>query len=338
MNRSGDGSSLRGAESSSSVRPPPPPLQKVALEAVEIRPGHTSLAPDLGGYYLDLSAVPSFVESGYHGPLDELGVPMTEVGDSQVVYNPTTIAQYALGLHDKIITSDGPSGVLEGKLRAQLAVLVERIEHRGKWAGFFVHHWRNAKYGQLIAPWVSSLAQGNGLSALLRAYQLLGDPHLLKVAASAFRALERPLGSGGVRAVDRCGHLWFEEYPLEPPIHVLNGFIFTLWGILDYARVSDDQRAWDWWKSGVETLKAHVADFDSGYWSRYDLGHRELASRYYHSQIHIPQLEVMAALTGDAVFDHYATRWRRFSKSSWCGAMWWLALRVEARTRHRPFH
>ena len=39
---------------------------------------------------------------------------------------------------------------------------------------------------------------------------------------------------GGVTYTDREGYKWFEEAIVEPPTHVLNGFIWATWGVYDY--------------------------------------------------------------------------------------------------------
>jgi hypothetical protein len=247
-----------------------------------------------------------------------------------------TIAQYALAIHDQML-NEGRSPELERKFRIQLEAIVANMESESPWRGFFLDKRTNSKYKEIPTPSASALSQGNAISALLRGFQLFGDQDLLSHATDAFNVLSRPLEDGGVLDVDNCGHVWFEEYQMDPPSHVLNGFIFALWGILDYARVTDSRQGWDWWEAGIKTLQAHIADFDRGYWSVYDLRYRELASLYYHVNIHVPQLRVMYGLTGDKLFKRYAERWRDFSESSWRRALWWLALRVDARMRRYGF-
>lgn len=303
---------------------------KLDLTGIHLVSGNTSIASTLGSYYIDMRPILPVVEAGYHGQLDEVGVPFVNCGLTKKIYNITIVAQYALALHNKIL-GDGYTAELERKLLAQLNTVISNAGCEGPWGGLFLRHWDNSKYPQLRAPWVSALDQGNAISALLRGYQLQGDAKFLDTATRVFDALDRPLSEGGVRILDECGHLWFEEYPMDPPMYVLNGFIFALWGILDYARVTDMPKAWDWWKAGVETLRAHIADFDCGYWSVYDLKQRELVSLYYQINIHIPQLEAMYRLTGDAIFNKYAERWSKFSKSLWCRTIWWINLRVQAR-------
>jgi heparosan-N-sulfate-glucuronate 5-epimerase len=316
---------------------PEPPGRAPRLEALRLEASGGSLDSSLGAYYLDLRPVIPLIESGYHGRLDSSGVPLTEVTPGgQQVYNTITIAQYALALHDELAA--GPSrGDLEGRLQTQLDALLAHMDRDGPLRGFAVHRWDNAKYREVRSPWVSAMAQGNGLSALLRGYQRLGVDRYLEGAHDLFEAMQRPVESGGVSYRDPCGHLWLEEYPTRPPTRVLNGFIFALWGALDYARATGSAEAWGMWKQGLDTLRAHLQEFDAGFWSVYDLRYRELVSRHYHLNIHVPQLQVMHTLTGEDLYRHFAARWVRFGASPWRRALWWCALRWQAWTRGYAF-
>ncbi|MEK6303065.1 MAG: D-glucuronyl C5-epimerase family protein [Acidobacteriota bacterium] len=310
-------------------------MSKTRLAAIQIRGGNTSLAEDLGGYYTDMKPALALVESGYFGPFDEQGVALTSyqlAGRISHVLNLVTTAQYALALNDSIVAK-GHDAELARKLHIQLDAIVAAMTPEGPRAGLLLHHWDSPKYDDLRSPWASGLSQGNAISALLRGYQLFGDDRWLKTATSLFEALDLPMSEGGVRDVDECGHLWFEEYPAAVPTHVLNGFIFALWGVLDYARVTGNKKAWVWWNEGLKTLRAHLADFDTGYWSVYDLKYRELTSQYYQTNVHVPQMRVMYSLTSEPIFKKYGDRWEKFSRSLWCRGVWWIGLRVHARMR-----
>lgn len=311
---------------------PRSPLLDISIRANAIHLPREKDDSALGRYYLDFTGVLPLVEQEYHGPVDARGVPMNRFAGQGDFHNVITIAQYALALHDTILAS-GETAELKQMLQAQLNTIVELIEPGGQWKGFFLHQWNSPKYPELRAPWVSALGQGNGISALLRGYQWNGDPRLLECATAMFEALERPMSEGGAREVDANGHFWLEEYPMKPSSHVLNGFIFALWGVLDFARVTGSPRAWEWWNAGCQTLRVRLKDYDCGFWSVYDLSHRELASQYYQLNIHIPQLEAMHWLTGDELYLRFARRWRQFSRRRWNRALWWIGLRVGARLR-----
>ena len=118
---------------------------------------------------------------------------------------------------------------------------------------------------------------------------------------------------------------------MEPAGHVLNGAIYALWGVLDFARVTGDPGAWRIWRDGANTVARHLEAFDTGFWSRYELAVPELVSVHYHKNIHIPQLEVMHALTGEPVFKLVALRWQRYLRSP----LSWLRRKLEGRKRWR---
>jgi hypothetical protein len=120
--------------------------------------------------------------------------------------------------------------------------------------------------------------------------------------------------AGGVLVTDPSGDLWIEEYIVDPPTHVLNGFMWASWGVLDYARWSRRPEAWRIWDAAISTLKRRLDDFDTGWWSLYEARDRKLemlASRYYHA-LHIVQLRVLHRLTGIAHFADVANRFQSY--------------------------
>ena len=115
--------------------------------------------------------------------------------------------------------------------------------------------------------------------------------------------------------------LWIEEYLVEPPTHILNGFIWSLWGVLDFWLASANTSAREIFDRGVKTLLRNLSRYDTGYWSLYEQsGHQRsrimpnmLASPFYH-RLHVVQLRVMSNLTGDARFAAIADRWEDYAR------------------------
>ena len=175
---------------------------------------------------------------------------------------------------------------------------------------------------KLKTPWYSGLAQGQGVSLLLRAHlqsvhAKASDAQYLEAANRAFAALTTPVADGGVLCEheDEDKNLWIEEYIVDPPTHILNGFIWALWGVLDYSRACRDETARQMFDRGVETLLRNLPRYDTGYWSLYELSQtppRMLASPFYH-RLHIVQLQVMAALTGNKRFEDFADHWEGYA-------------------------
>jgi hypothetical protein len=76
---------------------------------------------------------------------------------------------------------------------------------------------------------------------------------------------------------------------------VLNGGIFSLWGLYDVGVGLGDERAARGFEDGVDSLVASLHRWDTGWWSRYDLYPHptaNVASLAYH-QLHINQLRAM---------------------------------------------
>jgi hypothetical protein len=117
-----------------------------------------------------------------------------------------------------------------------------------------------------------------------------------------------------VIATDEQGDVWIEEYIVDPPSHILNGFMWALWGVYDYAQWSGRDEAHKLWAAGVKTLERRLHEFDTGWWSLYEARHngrRMVASRYYHG-LHITQLQVMHRLTGNTFFADAASRFQSY--------------------------
>ena len=135
----------------------------------------------------------------------------------------------------------------------------------------------------------------------MRRSRLSGETISISVAAEkAFVALTRPITDGGVLFEDDESNLWIEEYLVSPPTHILNGFIWALWGVFDYWLATEDTLARKVFDRGVQTLLQNLARFDTGYWSLYELSGtrmKMLASPFYH-QLHSVQLRILSTLTG----------------------------------------
>lgn len=91
---------------------------------------------------------------------------------------------------------------------------------------------------------------------------------------------------------------------------LLNGWIFSLWGIYDYLKLVDDENIKKIYNQSINTLKKYLHEFDNGYWSKYNLGSK-IASPFYH-RLHIAQLKVMYDITEIDVFKQYALKWEKY--------------------------
>lgn len=267
----------------------------------------------LGQYYMTFAG-----KAAYRGPFDAQGIPLLDYrGRLGRQYNPIAIAQYGLG-HYNLWAQRG-----DGASRAAFLQTADWLAN-GLEAGpgglRFWHHHFDWPYREVLrAPWRSGLAQGQGISVLVRAAQ--EEPRrgpYLEAAAAAFEAFRRPLEKGGVVAETADGSLWFEEYIVQPPTHILNGFVWTLWGVRDYALATGDPEAASLFRRGLESLERCLPLYDTGYWSLYDLSAtgrlRMLASPFYH-RLHSVQLRATQRLGGGPALGAYADRWEGYARS-----------------------
>lgn len=262
----------------------------------------------LGEYYMPFTA-----KANYPGQYDDNGIPLLNYhGKVGHQYNPIAIAQYGLGNYNLFRRTGDPE-----RRRRFLAVvdwLVANLEQNPAGLWVWNHHFDWEYRTPLKAPWYSALAQGQGISLLVRAHQETDNPAYLEAAQRAFAAFLETTDKGGVTYVDKEGYTWFEEAIVDPPTHILNGFIWAAWGVYDYHLYTRSQEAERLFAEAVRTLKDNLHCFDAGFWSLYEQSGtrmKMLASPFYH-RLHIVQLQVMHKLTNEPVFADYTRRWEAY--------------------------
>jgi len=200
--------------------------------------------------------------------------------------------------------------------------LVEHLEEHRDGLRVWMHHFDWEYFRALKAPWYSGLAQGQGLSLLARIHKHTNAAKYRDAAEQAFAPLLVSTTDGGTLHIDKNQHWWIEEYICDPPTHILNGFIWALWGVLDYEQLTNDKRAADLLAESLRTLDACLEQFDCRYWSRYDLAptrRPNLASWFYH-RLHIVQLDILHRLTGNETFAHCRDKWKTYADNRVCRA------------------
>jgi len=272
--------------------------------AREITPSH------LGEYYMP------FIDKAHYPHLDICGIPRLNYrGKIGWQYNPIAIAQYGLGRHTLFLRF----GDQESRDRFLIVAgwLVRNLERTSSGTYVWNHHFNWEYRSPLQAPWSSGLAQGQGISLLVRAYRETRDDYYLEAARRALLALSTPTEAGGM-LTEAGGHLWIEEYIVDPPTHILNGCLWASWGLYDYWLATGDRNAFDLFKAVSRSAAERLPAFDTGFWSLYEQSGtrmKMLASPFYH-RLHIAQLEVMHQLTGDASFQSFALLWSRYQSNA----------------------
>jgi D-glucuronyl C5-epimerase C-terminus len=174
--------------------------------------------------------------------------------EGRLQQNPVTVAQWGLASYSRGSRRD---------LLVAADWLVRHQERDGSWVYRFDYDSPGLGVS-MRSPWISGLAQGQALSVLARAWRITRDERYRAAGRAALVPLEKPVAQGGVMRKWR-GHVWFEEYPvLGQPTMVLNGFLYTLIGLHDWATAAGDERARDLWTKGEESAAALIDLFDLG--------------------------------------------------------------------------
>ena len=165
----------------------------------------------------------------------------------------------------------------------------------------------------LKAPWYSGLAQGQGISLLVRVARETGRSEYIEAATRAFVSFSKPIEEGGVVFTDDAGDIWFEEYIVSPPTHILNGFIWAAWGVHDFFLATRRKLPSSCSAVRSTTLRRNLDRYDMGFWWLYELSGTRLpmvASPFYH-QLHVAQLRLMYRLLATKCFPDTPTAGRR---------------------------
>ena len=256
-------------------------------------------------------------KANYEGSFDDHSIPLLDYhGNIGLQYNPIAIAQYGLGNYNLFIdTSD------ETRLHNFINVadwLVNNLKKNSFNIPVWNHHFDFEYRDTLKSPWYSGLAQGLGISVLLRAYKETNNIKYLDTYYEAWKSMTTLVDEGGVIHIDKNQNHWIEEYIVKPPTHILNGFIWALWGVYDSWKILNNNNAKDLFKKCCVTIEKNLEKYDNGFWSLYEQANVKLpmiASPFYH-KLHIVQLKILSNLSGINKFTDMANKWEFYSQSN----------------------
>lgn len=253
-------------------------------------------AREVKGYYNNLTEkVTRFGAEGTQ-------IPKTKVDTGEEIYFSIAVFQYGLGAHDLYLMNADNSMLERAIACADWAV--ENQQSDGSWITF--------AYKNPQQPY-SAMAQGEGISLLIRAHIATGSERYLASAKKALEFMLKPVDQGGTTVYEGEDVLFLEAtyVPL-----ILNGWIFSLWGVYDYCKYTDDPNARQVLDKTLASLKKKLPRFDIRYWSNYQEGGKRICSPFYH-RLHIAQLQAMYDLFGDEIYSQYAKKWEKYQNSFW---------------------
>ncbi len=226
-------------------------------------------------------------------------------------YHPVARAYYAIRALDAYHHT-GIETYLDRALANTRSLLDDSVDREG--ALWFPYEFDWTYYEvTLHAPWWSAMAQGQVLSLLVRLDRLQPDTGWRSLADKVFASFGQRYASGEPWAVIvDDGDLWLEEYAGDaPPLQVLNGHIYAMYGLHDYYMLTHDELAATMFdgaattvlsvmpiirhEGGISYYCARANYCQSADWQNTD----------YHPE-HIAQLRMLAEMTGDSRFLDWA--------------------------------
>ena len=247
------------------------------------------------GYYNDLTEKVTKDTAHY----DSVEVITVADGHGKQILFPIAIFQYGLGAYDLFL-----QGVDEELMKKKFLCQLEWAYDNQKEDG----SWDNFGYSLPDAPY-SAMAQGEGASLLIRGYELTKDEKYLKAAKKAIDFMLLPKENGGTAEINEDS-IYLYEFTCYPV--VFNGWIFAIFGLVDYLIISKDQAYGEILSKTLDTLVRELPRMDNGYWSMYRKDNT-IASPFYHD-LHIAQLKVLYDYTGNEAFEELCTRFEAYKK------------------------
>lgn len=303
---------------------------KVSEASEEIREiGHRSLDYGMGPYktydkYIYFRDHESYQKADAI-QMDENGFPKVLYTEGYF-YNAVSLSQYAFRIYADYLDS-GDEKLKDYFLRCA-DFLITLQDKDGAFR--YPFEWYNYNSAETYpVGWVSSMAQGHALSVYARAYHLTKDQKYIENGNKVFDFTIKDKEKGGtlttLEDIDPSykDHIFFEEYISTPNSYTLNGYIFTLFGIYDWATIDKDypelkigNKPSKYFYEGIESLKLILPLYDIDGMSSYDLGHITYKNdghvlSNYHS-IHIVLLSNLYSITGENIFYDYQRLWTSY--------------------------
>ncbi|NLG21021.1 MAG: hypothetical protein GX555_06245 [Actinomycetales bacterium] len=236
------------------------------------------------------------------------------------VYHPVNTAAYGLSLLESYRVT-GEQDYLD-RAAANASALLAGAESDADGALWFPYRFDYELHQDrdllMEAPWYSGMAQGQGLSLLVRLHEEMGEERWLAAADSVFASFgtDHAAGEPHFTLVDECGHLWFEEYvdDLVEPTHVVNGHIYAMFGLYDYAQAYGSPEAERLFDAAATTVAEQFPRYRlEGNISFYCAARYCHVSRWqpphYHRGV-AAQLDALHRMTGAAIFAEHAETFR----------------------------
>ncbi|HLD05758.1 MAG TPA: D-glucuronyl C5-epimerase family protein [Candidatus Nanoarchaeia archaeon] len=258
----------------------------------------------------------------YYFALDEQGIvhlQFTGLGGTARRYFPITAQQYALCQYNMYVQNRKKKNK-ETFLR-HTDWLLQNVKVRNG-VTYWPYTWKMRIAGYTWKKpydWASCIAQGQGLSVLIRAHGLTKNQKYLSPCKRILKSFETDYRKMGGVLETKDGESWYLEFPATVQHgRVLNGFLYALIGLWEYYLYTKDKQAKKLFERGQETAAKNLDRYDLNWgwfkWSRYDDAQIFYSGRRYHHKTLLPQLKILYEITKDERFGQKYRQWREWAK------------------------
>lgn len=232
------------------------------------------VSSELGEYYFLFEDDPSKLNKLITG-FDDNGIPINkayvDVENPKTHYYPISIGQYGLALFNKFIRRKDKAA-LEHFLRIADWFFNNKIEDE-KLGTYWLTDIPKPEY-RIQKGWKSAFTQSRAISILLRAWQITSDDKYFYAAENSLKIFSIDIKEGGVAVKLNFGNI-YEEYAADEPTMVLDGHVFSLFGLYDFIRATKEKNsnafAIKLFDEGIAGLLNLLPKYDLGYWVRFNL-------------------------------------------------------------------
>lgn len=232
-----------------------------------------------------------------NGVIDSDGIRVNFTLNGDRFYFPIALAQRALAMYDRYLKT-GTDLTSFNKL---VEWFINNQDENGGW-----DCWSISNKGTKVN--YSAMAQGQVISVLVRSYKDNKDPALLFAIEKAYSLLVSE-----TLCYKDNNIVLFDETPYDERNIILNGHIFSLWGVYDYNRLFNSEHSSRILNLAIRGTLKLLSDSKIKWWSLYDQK-GSLASPFYHN-LHIAQLSAMYKMFGCNDFLVYKNNYISYKKN-----------------------
>jgi hypothetical protein len=277
-------------------------------------------------YYFNFRESPKKLNRLIAG-FDKKGIPLNrayiDVEQAQLHYYPISIGQFALAIFHSFLES-GDDEKKQHFIRIADWFIGNRIEDI-ELGSFWLTDIPKPEY-RVTNAWKSAFTQSRALSVLLRAWQVTSEIKYLETAKKALLPFVKDIREGGVAANLKEGHPFYEEYVAAKPTMVLDGHLFSLFGLHEFTRAvtpdidkQNHKLAQDLFTQGIESLLYFLPEYDMHYWLRFNLCRMDHYPQIDpctvgYLRLVTTQLKVLYQITNDNKINEWYLKIKRYDR------------------------